>query len=276
MTVALGFVHRDGVTLCADTEATGNDNRKLHISKLANFETPVGRFGVVFAGNSSNAISTIQKIQDKLTRSHSSQPLMVVEHVLDTQYRRLVYDTPKALWAAHDFDLIIAHQPPRGRVAMYVSEGVSLREETDYAAAGIAANFARQMIDQFRLGVVTQSNFLTLGSYVLGASKRYMTQVGGMSLFIDFGNDGSESHFYDDPYLKAQEESFGVIQMFSLQLAIQMADPALSDQDFEMNLHVFDRKMRERREKWVDAKSFHLQHSAAYKLIEDCLLDSSC
>lgn len=53
MTIALGFVHRGGVVLCADTELTAGE-RKLHGSKIFHFDCAVGRFAFVFAGHVPN------------------------------------------------------------------------------------------------------------------------------------------------------------------------------------------------------------------------------
>jgi hypothetical protein len=265
MTIAAGFVHREGVLLCADTELTAGD-RKLHASKIFHFDCALGRLAFVFAGNVHNAIATLQKIEARVKRSRQNA-MSVVEHVLDTEYKRLVLCHPPQFQDDHDFALIIAFKPPKGSVEMYFTDAVAIRRERFHATVGIGRHFADQLIDAARVGLVTRGNYLTLAAYVLGSVKRRITQCGGASLFIDVGHNGTLIELYGDDYLRAIEKWFGVYQMITWGLFAQLADTEMSDEHFSLNLANFNQKLFEQRSKWKDLKVRHLEISKAYEII---------
>jgi hypothetical protein len=266
MTIAAGFVHREGVLLCADTELTAGD-RKLHGSKIFHFDSALGRFAFVFAGNVNNAVATLQKIEVAVCKARQNA-MGVIEHVLTREYTRLVLCQPVQFHDAHDFSLIIAFKPPKGPVEMHVTDAMAIRRERFHATVGIGAVFAEQLIDATaNIGLVTRGDYLTLSAYILGSVKKRITKCGGASLFIDVGNNGSQTELYGDEYLKAIEEWFGVYQMLTWGMFVRLADTQLSDENFERNLGGFTEKMIEQRRKWVDLKARHIQISEAYQII---------
>ena len=267
MTIAAGFVHTEGVLLCADTELTAGD-QKLQGSKIFHFDSPSGRFAFVFAGHLYNAVATLHKIRDRIISSGShGRPLDVVESVLDCEYRRLVLSQPEYEHATLDFWFIVAYKPVSGPVQMHVTDRVSMRQEQCRAAIGIGAVFAEQLMDTACVGIVTRGDFLTLAAYVLGSVKKRITHCGGASLFIDIGHNGSLTELYGDDYLKAIEEWFGTYQMLSWGLFARLADPHISDQDFLLNLEQFAANLVEQRRQWKDIKARHVQISRAYQIV---------
>jgi hypothetical protein len=266
MTIAAGFVHREGVLLCADTELTAGD-RKLHASKIFHFDCALGRFAFVFAGHVHNAIATLQKIEAAVTKARRN-PMGVVEHTLDREYKRLVLCQPVQFHDAFDFSLIIAFRPPKGGVEMYFTDAAAIRREQFHATVGIGAVFAEQLIDATaNVGPSSRGGYLTLAAYVLGSVKKRITNCGGASLYIDVGDNGSLTELYGDDYLKAIEEWFGVYQMLTWELFTQLADGSMSDDDFAKNFATFHRHMIEQRQKWKDLKARHIQISEAYQII---------
>jgi hypothetical protein len=265
MTIAAGFVHSEGVLLCADTELTAGD-RKLQASKIFHFDCALGRFAFVFAGNVHNAVATLQKIEAVSKARRSA--VGVVEHVLDREYRRLVLCQPVQFHDVHDFSLIIAFRPPKSRVEMYFTDAVAIRREQFHATVGIGSVFAEQLIDATaNIGLVTRGDYLTLSAYILGSVKRRITKCGGASLFIDVGNNGSQTELYGDDYLKAIEEWFGVYQMLTWGLFVHLADAQMSDEDFVRNLENFNQSMIGQRRKWMNLKARHIQISEDYQII---------
>jgi hypothetical protein len=89
MTIAAGFLCRQGVLLCADTEQTAWA-MKLHQAKVGFFDFPGGKMGHVYAGNTQFALSAIEKLQKRLNRRAIKDPLGEVEKLLDSEYRRNV------------------------------------------------------------------------------------------------------------------------------------------------------------------------------------------
>jgi hypothetical protein len=84
MTIAAGFVCREGILLCADTEQTAWA-MKLHGSKLGHFACPGGIIAFAYAGNTRFAFSAIQKLQKRLQGIPPEDTLSEVEKVLDRE-----------------------------------------------------------------------------------------------------------------------------------------------------------------------------------------------
>ena len=93
MTIAAGFVCKDGVILCADTEHTGWPS-KFHESKLDHFEIPAGKIAFALAGNRSFAWCAIQKCRERLRSVAPQSVANELEQILETEYRRNVFGHP--------------------------------------------------------------------------------------------------------------------------------------------------------------------------------------
>lgn len=265
MTIAVGFAHRHGVLLGADTELTAGD-RKMHGSKIHQFKTAVGQFVFVFAGHVHNATSMLQKVEKKLKAMRRGDPIAVVERELDREYRRTVLTFPREDRPELDFWLVFAFRPPHGGAQLYASEGVLIRQEKDYAPVGIGEHYARQIIDAaISAGHIDRGDWLVLATYVLGLVKKQITHCGGTSLFIDVGNDGVITAFYGDGFLQSLEDWFGVFNMITWNLALHMANVSMSDHDFDLNLGNFLQKLRYQREQWRGLKARHAQITEAYR-----------
>lgn len=268
VTIALGFSHPKGVLLCADTEINTQTDLKIHASKVFEFRSAVGRFAAVYAGNMANALATLQKMRTRVQRSRSSDPLRVVEDVLEIEYSRLVNSRPVEERPDLHFQFIIAFRPPKGKALLYLTDGIALYQaDVPYAAAGIGEAYALHLIDQARLGMGSMSQLLALGAYVLGVAKRRVSKCGGISLFINLGHDGVLTTFHGDQYLLAVENFGSVFQMLAYGLFSQLTDSGMSDEHFQMNFAQFGQKLNDERRRWIEKKAIHLQHSEAYRLI---------
>lgn len=265
MTIAAGFVHREGVLLCADTELTGA-TRKLQASKIFHFDCALGRFAFVFAGHVPNSLGTLQKIRHRLMSARKNA-IGVIEAVLGHEYRRLVIEQPVCDQGDLGFSFIFAFKPPKGRAQLWATEREVAWQESDSITAGIGGPFADQLIDTARIGLVSRGDYLTLGAYILGSVKKRIVNCGGASLFIDIGHNGALTELYGDSYLQALEEWFGVYHMLTWGLFSRLADADLSDDDFAANLQLFGQKVYDQRVKWSDLKTRHVQYREASQII---------
>jgi hypothetical protein len=89
MTIAAGFVYRNGALLCADTEVSGW-SMTVYASKLMHFSCPGGKIGMAYAGNSGFAISTMQKCERRLQDVPAQDTLREIERIVDREYRKTV------------------------------------------------------------------------------------------------------------------------------------------------------------------------------------------
>ena len=109
VTIAAGFLHRNGVLLCADTQVEQGEG-KSDISKIHSFNCEGAK--LAFAGNHPFAISTIQECEARLKRTAPKDALAVVEHVLDAEYKRVVLSLPEqATDASVHYWLLVAICP---------------------------------------------------------------------------------------------------------------------------------------------------------------------
>lgn len=266
VTIAAGFVHRDGVLLCADTELTAGA-LKLRGAKVAEIKAATGHLAVVFAGHVHNAVATIQKMERKLQTYRGDDPMGQLERLIGAEHERLVLTRHLHEQPEYDFSFIIAFKPPHGKVQMHATDGPAMWREKHYKAIGIGATFATQMIQSGLFGGASgpRDQYLVLASHVMGSVKKHVAQCGGLSLFIDLGHNGAATHFYGDSYLEAIEKWFSVYYMLTWNLAVQMGDTRMSDADFVANLKNFTTEMIERREKWRELRDRHIMHGEAYQ-----------
>ena len=87
MTIVAGFVHRDGVLLCADTQMESGA-ALTHAPKIGAFDFAGGKVAIAFAGNTRSAEVTIQKLAKVLRRLDGHEDVIAeFEGVLDTVIR---------------------------------------------------------------------------------------------------------------------------------------------------------------------------------------------
>jgi len=135
MTIALGFVHGQGVVLAADTEVT-TYGRKSHRAKLGYFEYPDGRFAFAMAGNAAYADSTLTKM--KMALQQSSAPVDVpsrVEECIDSEYKRVVYpDTQGVSDGSAHFWFLFAFRPHAGKYELWATNANAVHRVDNFSA----------------------------------------------------------------------------------------------------------------------------------------------
>jgi hypothetical protein len=92
MTIVAGFLHRDGVLICADTQQE-SWVMKMHAPKVGHFDCYGGKVAYAFSGHSAFAESAIQKCERKLKSTNSGDLQVILERLLDREYRRVVFGT---------------------------------------------------------------------------------------------------------------------------------------------------------------------------------------
>jgi hypothetical protein len=233
MTIAAGFVCREGVVLCADTEHTGW-SAKFHDSKLGDFEIPGGKIAFALAGNTSFAWAVMEKCKRLLQTIPHEKTLTELERILDREYRRNVLSNPGRDQSYH-YWLLIAIWSPGKRVALYVTNETAIREVTTFDCIGIGRELADYLIRPCFMSLMPERLVLPLAAYALAAVKNSITGCGGMSVYFvvrqDDGQTGlvSSSH----PGICEQLDSFSkVYDVMTTELLLQMSDPLKGDADF--------------------------------------------
>ena len=99
----------------------------------------------------------------------------------------------------------------------------------------------------------------------MASAKRHASGVGGASLIIDFGDDGTLTEFNEEPYLKLLEDYFSVYHKHTWNLALAMMQPGVTDETFVHSLELFNETIMSDRQKWNDAQRSHQKLRSAYR-----------
>lgn len=251
MTIAAGFLHRDGILLCADTQQE-TWAMKIHGAKLNHFECYAGSVAYAFAGNSDFAMAAIQGCKKRLQSASSGDPVIIAQKFLDKEYRRVVFGNPgHTNDGSLHYAFLLAFCRPGSPAELYATNQTSMRQISSFACLGVGDALANHLIrPSFSTGM-SERGALHLAAYALAIVKRDVPGCGGSSMFLSLRNDGSIKEIYDNPVANQIEENFKVYNLFTQQLLWSMADVAgVTDADFEKNLRLFDSRILELRREW--------------------------
>jgi hypothetical protein len=255
MTIAAGFLHRDGVLLCADTQQE-TWALKFYGSKVGYFDCYAGKVAYAFAGNSDFAAAAILGCEKRLKKISSGDPAEVAQKFLDKEYRRVVFGNPNQ---ANDPTLhywfLLAFYIPGQLVRLYATNQVAMQPISSYRCLGIGDTLATHLIRPTFDTALSERQALHLAAYALTIVKRDVPGCGGSSMFLSLRNDGSVKEIYNDPVVSQFEKHLGGYNMLTQQLLWLLTDVVgLSDSDFEINLHLFDQQILEIRREWSAAR----------------------
>jgi hypothetical protein len=189
MTIAAGFCVRDGVLICADTLHTGT-GMSLHAAKLFSSDLP-GSGKIIFAsaGNADFAQATIQKCITNLnglrpggTIGHG-EIIAAIEGILDSEYRRLVFQRPDRDRQAHDFRMLIAVWTPKQGSALYSTWEIAIKQCQEYACLGIGEYIANYLIPPMYHSGMRLPDVAVTATYALAKAKDYVDGCGGETNF---------------------------------------------------------------------------------------------
>jgi len=252
MTIAVGFVHRNGVLLCADTQHE-TATMKSHATKLHRCEYWDGHAAFAYAGNSAFAVAAIQKCMKRISASNKGEdPIFLAESVLETEYRRLVYRHPDRLIDPYlGYQVLLAVQRnSQETTELHASYEVSLRRVDVYEAIGIGKPLADYLIVPSLAAKSPEHEILCFATYLVSIAKEHVPGCGGMSLFSNLRNDGSIEDFEKHPMVEHLETVSGGFFMKARQLLFGHVDPRCSDEDFQRNLDHFNGVVRDLRKRW--------------------------
>ena len=267
MTVCAGFVHREGVLLCADTQHEGWDI-KLHAAKMRHFDCPSGRVGLTYAGNANFATAVGQKLEREVKAlSKGADLLLAIEKIIDKEYRRLVYRNPHPDDPAIDYGFLMAIQPRNGTTKLYLADRVAVMNVPTYKLIGIGETFGAQLVEPgFTLGADPEQ-MLVLAVYAMALVKEHVPGCGGLSMYLDLRNDGSYLEYYGEPLLERLEKWVGVYHLLTWNLLNQFADRTMSEADFIRNLEEFGHKLVQARRNFDDDKKLIEMRREAMRMI---------
>lgn len=197
MTIAAGFVYRDGIVLCSDTQQEAGTS-KYHGPKVGIADIPYGKIAFAIAGHADFATNALQSCSAKLASVDPKDTVTVLSEVLDSEYRRLVLTHPLVkddpnlpYWL-----LIALWQEKTKSCSLWVTQEHSLHSCFEpFRAVGIGTDMANVIVRPFEDDAMqfSEAQALTLLAYMMARVKDTVPGCGGISQYISIRNDGNTS-----------------------------------------------------------------------------------
>ena len=253
MTIAAGFLCREGVLLCADTEVTGW-SLKYHESKLGHFDCPGGEVAFAVAGNTHFGWAAIQKCARKLKQTPPEETLDVIDKTLDREYRRNVLSNPLvASDQSLHYNLLVSLWSPGAGTSLYVTNQTAIRPVYGFECIGAGNELAGYLIRPTFSASMHLREALSLASYALKAAKDSVPGCGGMSIFLIVLNDGRFGTItsVNAGPTKNLEEYSNAYDFSTRELLVSLTNTNTQDDDVERYIsEVFSKRVMDVRRQW--------------------------
>jgi len=195
MTIAAGFMHKDGIVLCSDTQQE-EGTTKYNGPKAGAIDIPFGKIAFAFAGHADFATTAIQACGRALKEVPPDRTISVLAESVESEYRRLVFDHPDygndeniRYWL-----LISLWQQSTKSCSLWVTQEHSLHSCFEsFRAVGIGTDLANVLIRPFINDKLSELETLTLMAFTMARVKENVPGCGGVSQYIAMDNDGSTS-----------------------------------------------------------------------------------
>lgn len=250
MTIAAGFLHRNGVVLCSDTQQEAGTT-KFHGPKVGVANIPYGKIGFAFAGHSDFATTAIQTCVARLREVTPAETIETLAEVLETEYRRLVFNHPcfstdenLPYWL-----LISLWQQSTRSTSLWVTQEHSMHSCFEFfRPVGIGTDLANVIVRPFYDEDLSEESILALAAYMLARVKDTVPGCGGMSQYVVIRNDGSAHSVFGISLEVIEKMASGYDHdAHSLLLAMNSDDEAR----FVAALDRFSKKARDLRGWWA-------------------------
>jgi hypothetical protein len=252
MTIAAGFVHKDGVLLCGDA-LMEDDYSREYGWKILQLEGSWGIGCVAFTGTVDYAIAAVENIENRLKEIKPSAIREKLKAVFKEEYAEHVLAHSKCgEMAGPDYQLLIAIRPNDEKAQLYVTSGTTCHKIKQYRCIGIGSSLASYLLNPYTLGNMREEQIVCLSAYAMAGVKRTIRGCGGLSSFISLRNDGTTHNYLGQAMPRfvesvSQEFTRDVDQAF----VSMFCD---NDTDAEWNASILANRVRNIRIRWLKAK----------------------
>jgi ATP-dependent protease HslVU (ClpYQ) peptidase subunit len=252
VTIAAGFVHKDGVLLSSESRVESDSSKELGW-KILPLNGDWGDGLVAYAGTVDVAVSAIQKFDRKLKRTKPENILEELEQALEKEWKRKVFAHP--LYGEDDcpdYQLLLAIRPQGEISRLYVTSETTIHEVNGFRCIGSGADLATHLLGPTMLGNMDEERVACLAAYVLAEVKRSVPGCDGLSIFRSLRNDGTEKDYFGQALPKFVEI---IAQEFDRDVGLLLMSTFCDDdKNFEWNVDVFPRRIRHLRARWLEAR----------------------
>jgi len=245
MTIAAGFVARDGIVLCADTQETYGDLLKINTSKILirpDEYLPGPR--VIFAGAGHGpfidklANEAWKRVYAKTPQGSFSEVCDEIESSLKDTHEEFgrIYQ-PGTMPSAE----MIYGVASEGRIGLFRATGPIVNPVEKYASVGIGLYLADYIHDRLGLasaGLADHGWYEILAVYLLQQAKDYISGCGGDSHVLTLGRNG-KIRVVDRADVMLIANHVKQLDRNSSSVLMSTADLDLSDRELEGRIEIF-------------------------------------
>ena len=251
MTIAAGFVYRDGVLLCSDSQLTTYTS-KTDARKLGYSSGPWGVSCVAIAGNGDFATTAAQRMRDELDKLAGPDGVMsTAERVLDRYYRKLVLSNPRHSTLPLDYSLLLTFRLPGQAAKLYVTQDTAIREITTYRCEGIGESLGHYLIRYLWRPDMSEEEIVSLAAYVIASAKNNVKDCGGKTFVGCLRSvDGSLADYSNEEHVRHIENIYGWYEQEARRFMISHC--TVSDDEFKKQLATLTKSSLRIRRLWKE------------------------
>jgi 20S proteasome alpha/beta subunit len=251
MTIAAGFVVKDGILLCADTLYTDGQTKDYR-DKIFPWIGKDSAVCFAIAGNATIARMVVDDCRDALDESGTKklsikQALAIVRPIVKNAYEQYVDTRPVDERSAADFWLLIAASAASGGFRLYSSVRSSVARVDTFECIGAGRQIGRYIIDPIYQNDMSIAQAAVLGIHAMAAAKERVDGVAGKSQFLSI-RDGFVSTVVPQR-IDSWEQYALDFRTAAERLLLSIGDD-LNDQEFEESLGRFSEQARSIRAFW--------------------------
>ena len=256
MTIAAGFVARDGILLCTDSLYSGGVNimgRKIFTHKYD--------FGVVsfaLAGHEPFAKKAITD-SDELIKENPSFCSDVagfrrlIEQAVKNVQEQYVDTRPSDERGRHAFELLIVIATREGGAHLFSSSGMVLTQVETFECFGSGAYVGHHIIQTAYRPRMKLEEVATIAIHAKAAAKRYVEGVGGPTQFECVKHDGTTdtlSRFFPYDLASFVDAEITIYQEQAAHLLLALTNSEVDDEELQRRVEAFVRSAKETRANW--------------------------
>lgn len=261
MTIAAGFVVRDGILLCADSQYSGWE--KVYKPKLFNYPFGASMVSFAFCGDEAYGRMAIDDCFEAIMGIPQEQhTLWNIRRTIRRSIKRVVDEFAKrdSLDQTQKPEVLVAINTPSSSIGYLFSSRDSALSRIDSfgfcGSAAYLANYIMGTLHPVLVGEMTIEQAAFIGHYILAMAKRHDAGCGGGSQFLSLrGMQGTGVRSFSD--FDASDEEIYRYERWSKILLMSACDPSVSETDFANTLEEFGKAATEIRQKLHSPGSQH-------------------
>lgn len=256
MTIAAGFLGKDGAVLCADTQLTIPGMLKYPESKVVAFKEHRWQPVFVYAGDPAFSKASIARLAEKIAQNDLARPDLF--HTIAEECKKIheefypLYEQP-----SDKLELSLLFALRTSPVSLFQVRGPVLARLESYECLGAGTYLARAIASDFYQPTMPCREIVKMAAYLLMKVKTHVDYCGGTSQIFVISDP--EEDFLDleawgvyTEEVERPERMFTDFQMASSLVMLALPDAATQPAAFEANWDKLKGVIRECRNRLLE------------------------